>query len=193
VVGTIALTLSALTQVLVRSVYLRDPFADRTASALRDEGVREFVSDRVTDALIGQKPDLVAVRPFVLSAVNGLVGTRPFEGLVRQAAGKAHDVIFSEGSSGWSSPSRMWACWSREVLGRASPALAEKIPPTVTQSLATVSEGRTTALVVRLLRLGVKLRLEGPRGLPAGHLPAGAGGLVLAGPAARHRPGGHSP
>ncbi|MBS1241985.1 MAG: hypothetical protein H6R40_1412, partial [Gemmatimonadetes bacterium] len=160
VVGTLALLLSALSQVLVRSVYLKDSFADRTAGALEDPGVREFVADRVTEALIGQKPDLVAVRPFVLSAVHGLVGTRPFEGLVRQAAGKVHDVVFSEGVERVVIALPDVGVLVREVLGRASPALAEKIPPTVTQSLATVSEGKATALVVRLLRLGLQLRLQ---------------------------------
>ncbi len=160
VVGTIALTLAALSQVLVGSVYLKESFADRTASALEDPGVRSFVADRVTNALIGQKPDLVAVRPFVLSAVHGLVGTRPFEALVRQAAGKAHDVVFSEGVERVVIALPDVGSLVREVLGRASPALAEKIPPTVTQSLAKVSEGRTSQLVVQLLRLGLELRLE---------------------------------
>ncbi|HEX9165771.1 MAG TPA: hypothetical protein VF862_07650 [Gemmatimonadales bacterium] len=160
IIGTIALILSALSQVLVRSVYLKDSFADRTAGSLQDPGVREFVADRVTDALIGQKPDLVAVRPFVLSAVHGLVGTRPFEGLVRQAAGKVHDVVFSEGVERVVIALPDVGVLVREVLGRASPALAEKIPSTVTQSLATVSEGKISALVVRLLRLGLQLRLQ---------------------------------
>lgn len=119
--GTIALVLGAVA----------------LAAALHDPGVRDFVADRVTDLIISQQPNLIAVRPLVLTAVAGLVGTRPFEGLVRTAADRAHELAFSEGAERVVIALPDVGVLVRDVLARADPGLSARIPTRVQQSLAT--------------------------------------------------------
>jgi hypothetical protein len=158
--GTTMLGLGALLGVVGTSFFNRDAFADRTAAALHHAGVRAFLADRVTDAVIGQKPDLVAVRPFVLTAATGLVGTRPFEAIVRKAAGRAHQVVFSEGAERLVVALPDVGLLVRSVLERANPALAEKLPPQLQQTLASAGEGKSSEVILDLLRLGARLRLQ---------------------------------
>jgi hypothetical protein len=160
VVGTIALTLGALLSVVRFAVYERESFAERTAAALHDPGVRDFVSDRVTDAIISQRPDLIALRPFILAAANGLIGTRPFEGVVRTAANRVHELIFSEGAERVVVALPDVGLLVRDLLQRASPELAAKIPSNIQQSLATLSTGGPSQLALKLLRRNLRLRVN---------------------------------
>lgn len=168
VLGTTALTLCALLAVVTRSIFRRDAFAERTANALHSPAVREFVAERVTDVIIGGKPDLIAVRPFVLAAANGLVGTRPFEGLVRTAAAKAHQVVFSEGAQRVVIALPDVGVLIRGVLERANPEMAEKIPARLQERIATMGDNRSSELVLQVLRLGSRLRLDAVLLLAAG-------------------------
>jgi hypothetical protein len=199
--GTVVLCLSALLAVAGRSIFSSDAFADHTARALEDPGVRAFVADRVTSGIIGQKPDLVAVRPFVLAATTGLVGTRPFEGLVRQAAKQAHRLTFSEGVERVVVVLPDVGVLVRGVLEQAGPGMAEKIPRQFEERLASIgnsSASRTfldvlqaghrfwtrfsLAMVGGLLLLGLSVWLEPDRrrGTTRAGLALAGAGLVLA-------------
>jgi hypothetical protein len=160
VLGAVALAAAALLSVVRWSIYDREAFSDRTAAALRDSGVRDFVADRVTDLIINQQPNLIAVRPLVLTAVDGLVSTRPFEGLARSAAEQAHELAFSEGAERVVIALPDVGVLVRDVLARADPGLSARIPTRVQQSLTTLGDGRPSELVLNLLRLGRRLQLN---------------------------------
>src|SRR4051812_24646324 len=72
-----------------------DNFADRAVEAVRHKEVRRAVAERiVTEAINRGSPDLVAARPLLRSAVEVVIRTPAFEGLVRAAARQTHRVLF---------------------------------------------------------------------------------------------------
>ena len=50
---------------LDRAVFDSDAFADRATTALADQEVRAFISERVTDEAVKARPDLVSVRQVI--------------------------------------------------------------------------------------------------------------------------------
>jgi hypothetical protein len=78
-----------------RALFDSDQFANRATAALQDPSVRELVADRVTDDLLLQaQPDLLAARPIIASAVDGIVAGEAFASLFRRAARDAHRALF---------------------------------------------------------------------------------------------------
>jgi hypothetical protein len=78
-----------------RALFDSDQFANRATAALQDPSVRELVADRVTDdLLLRAQPDLLAARPIIASAVDGIVGGDAFASLFRRAARDAHRAVF---------------------------------------------------------------------------------------------------
>ncbi|WP_320671616.1 hypothetical protein [Patulibacter defluvii] len=76
-----------------------EQFADRATAALRDDSVRSLTAEAVTDQLIlRQQADLIAARPLIESAVDGVVGSRAFTGLFRLAVRDLHRSLL-DGSS----------------------------------------------------------------------------------------------
>jgi uncharacterized membrane protein HdeD (DUF308 family) len=72
-----------------------EQFADRATAALRDTSVREAIAERVTDELLlPAKPDLLAARPIVVSAVSGVVGGDAFASLFRRGVLDVHRAVF---------------------------------------------------------------------------------------------------
>ena len=73
----------------------RDAFADRAAAAFDRPEVRRVVAREVVVQLIDRgSTDLVAARPVLEGVVEALVGTPPFQRLVRAAAAQSHQVLF---------------------------------------------------------------------------------------------------
>ncbi len=85
----------------VLALYLRfevaeqDAFADRAAAAFDRPEVRRVVAREVVVQLIDRgSTDLVAARPVLEGVVEALVGTPPFQRLVRAAAAQSHQLLF---------------------------------------------------------------------------------------------------
>ena len=73
----------------------RDAFADRTAAAFDRPEVRRVVAREVVVELIDRgSTDLVSARPVLEGVVEALVGTPPFQRLVRAAAAQSHQLLF---------------------------------------------------------------------------------------------------
>src|SRR4051812_11505185 len=90
-----ALLLGAtLTAYAWRVLFDSGQFSTRAAAALRDAGVREAIAGRVTDELVSRHPDLLAVRPAVVTAVSGVVGGDAFANLFRRGVGDVHAAVF---------------------------------------------------------------------------------------------------
>ncbi|MGE4428065.1 MAG: hypothetical protein AB7G37_16565, partial [Solirubrobacteraceae bacterium] len=100
VLACVALLAAVVTGYVRRVAVNADQFADRTAAALRDEGVRTVAAKRITDELVrGTDGDLLAVRPIVQGVVESVVGGRAFTGLVRLAVRDVHRAIFARSES----------------------------------------------------------------------------------------------
>jgi uncharacterized protein with GYD domain len=68
------------------TVFSAAGFADRAAATLDRSPVRAAVARQVSDAAVQAQPDLVAVRPLIETAANGILRTEAFRALLRAAA-----------------------------------------------------------------------------------------------------------
>jgi hypothetical protein len=94
IAAAITLGIGGLLIYAERALFSSDGFADRTAAAVGTAPVGDAVAGRLTDAVIGVSPDLVALRPIVELAARGVVRTAAFRSLVRRAALGAHRSAF---------------------------------------------------------------------------------------------------
>jgi hypothetical protein len=101
VVRALVVTASVLLLLALAAGYVRraavdsDQFANRAASALRDESVRAVISERVTDdVVLAGAADLITARPIIQSAASGIVGSGAFTSLFETAVRDIHRALF---------------------------------------------------------------------------------------------------
>jgi hypothetical protein len=110
------------------AIFDSEQFADRSAAALQDPGVRAWVGERVTDQLVLRNDqDLIAVRPLIASGVSGVVGGSAFAGLFRRAVLDAHRAIFAG--------DRDTVTLTLADVGTVVAAALEKLDPTLADEL----------------------------------------------------------
>jgi hypothetical protein len=74
VAGTIAF-------VSARNLFNARIFGGRIGRSLSDPGMAAYAGDRISGAIVKQRPDLIAVRPLLVAAATSMVTTRPFVAL----------------------------------------------------------------------------------------------------------------
>src|SRR4051794_28941113 len=84
--AAVALTTAVVAGFAQRNVFSADGFAERTKATLRPDPGSDALAGRLSDAAIRARPDLIAVRPLVTSAAEGVVRSEAFRSLVRAAA-----------------------------------------------------------------------------------------------------------
>jgi hypothetical protein len=176
-----------------------DRFADRAVGALHDSRVREAVADRVVTAAIDHgNRDLLTARPLLLSAVQTVILTAPFQELLRAAVRQAHRVLFSASNPTISIDIRQTAQLLEPAIRSVDPQLADDLPRRLNVPLATLDKRafaadtiqaadavRALALVlpfVAALLLTGSVLLASNRGFALRHAPlavAAGMGLVL--------------
>jgi hypothetical protein len=201
-IGAGCTALGAVGSTLSRSVFDPVAFGDRAAASLSDPRVAAFAADRITSALLEQKPDLVAVRPLILGVTEGLMASESMRGLVRAAARSAHRAFFAEGTRRIVLSVPDAGILLRGAFERASPKLAEQIPERLQAVAASLDAGRGARIAVDawklqgelarvvkilllggalLIGLGIALAEDRRRGLVgAGVVLLGAGLMVAA-------------
>src|SRR5262249_59593479 len=83
VAGIVLVAVGATVGQVRRGLFDSDAFADRLAASLADPRVSAFVAERITDEVVREKPDLVAVRPLIVSTAHGVVSADAFRSIVR--------------------------------------------------------------------------------------------------------------
>jgi hypothetical protein len=133
-------------------------FAGRLSASLEDERVARYVADRLTDAVVQQQPDLIAVRPLILSTVTGIVRSDAFRGVVRTAARTTHRAVLERGGRRVLLSLPDLGILLRSALEQASPALAARVPRDLEARLASGQAERRAEAFLRFLALGERLR-----------------------------------
>ena len=159
VLGAILAGLAGFFVITTRSVLDPDRFGANVAASLQDERVANFVANELTNAIISQRPDLVAVRPVLLSTVQGIVKSAPFRALVSRSARATHRFFFEQAGSRIVLSLPDIGAVVRSALAQASPELAAKIPPGLEAQLATGSAEKAITGFIRLWAFGDKLRV----------------------------------
>jgi hypothetical protein len=168
VVGVVLFAASAALLIVRRSLFDSDTFADRVAGSLGDRRVSAYVADELTGAVLREKPDLVAVRPVLLSGAQGLVESDAFQGVVRAAARQAHAAALSPGGRNLLLSIPDFGVVLRGALSNANPTLAARVPPRLSTAIATLGGRGASRFVVDMWRLGRTLAWAAWLGLGAG-------------------------
>jgi hypothetical protein len=73
--SALALATAGLLAYADHTVFASDPFADRAAATLDTAPVRAAAARRLTDVVVGARPDLLGLRPIIELAARAVVGT----------------------------------------------------------------------------------------------------------------------
>ncbi len=161
--GTVAAILRVLGAVLVlagvlaayasRTLLDGRVFARQLAGSLEDERVASYLADRLTQAVVLERPDLVAVRPVVVTGVRALIQTDTFRSIVQHGAREAHRSVV-DGAAGrliLSLPD--FGAVLRSALA-TNPTLGDRLPPRLSSEVGRLSDLPLSQQAARWLRLG---------------------------------------
>ena len=129
--GVVLTAAGALAIDAARGILNGEAMADRTAAALDDPRVGAFVADRLTNAVLAEKPDLVAFRPIIAATAGGLVETAPFRAIVRSAVRTAHRSALSTTGQRVLVSLPDVGVLVQSAVQSMSPEMADKIPPRI--------------------------------------------------------------
>jgi hypothetical protein len=160
-----------------RVIYNPAAFAERAALSLGDPRVAGFVAERIADQAIARKPDLVAVRPIVVTAARTVVASEPFRIVFRGAAQRAHELAFSRQAQSVVMSLPDFAVLLNGAVSRMDPSLAKRLPSPLGAQLGQDVEHAMGAGTLRLLQATSRLRRFTRLALLAGL--AGIAGSVL--------------
>ena len=156
--GALCCGLGAVSFVVLHNIFDPVTFGRRAAESLSDPGVAAYAANLVTNRVLARKPDLIAFRPMLLSATESVVASKPFGSVLEKAAAKAHQTLFSEQSQNVLLSLPDLNILVHEAVESANPALAAKIPKSFDTNIGKLAEGKTAALILRLVRFGSRLK-----------------------------------
>src|SRR3954470_24561804 len=123
-------------------------FADRLASALRDEDVRAVLAQQVTAAIEQGRPDLIAARPVIQAATARVAASSQFQAAVRAAAVELHASVFEQDRETAALTVPDAGVLVVDAVRRVSPQLAERLSASIESrsvSVVTVRDEATAA------------------------------------------------
>src|SRR4051812_41520740 len=136
-----ALAVSGLLLYAERTMFGSDPFADRAEAAFTLPAVRDATARRLTDAVIGARPNLVGLRPLLELGARQAVGTAPLRSLVRRAALDAHRSAFDAHRRELTVQLDDAGLVLAAALRRIDPRLEQRLPVRVVTRVARIKGG----------------------------------------------------
>ncbi len=134
-----------------------DRFGANIAASLSDDRVAQYVASQLTDAIISQRPNLLAVRPVLLGSVQSIVRSTAFRAIAARSARTTHRFFFEQAGSRIVLSLPDVGAVVRGALSQASPELAAKIPPGLEAKLATGKAEKAITSFIRLWQFGDRL------------------------------------
>ena len=123
------------------TVFASDPFADRAAATLDAAPVRDAAARRLTNVVVGARPNLVGLRPIIELGARAVVATPQFRSLVRRAALDAHRSAFDAQARGLTLQIRDAGLLVADVVQRLAPRAADRMPTRVVARVARIHGG----------------------------------------------------
>jgi hypothetical protein len=167
VLAALAIAVGGLFLYAGHALFDSDAFADRVTASLKTAPVRNAAARRLTDAVLGLKPDLVALRPIVELGARGVVASPPFRALVRGAALDSHRAAFDREQDSVTVRVRDAGVLLAGAVRRLRPDAAPRIPPGVTVRVARI-KGGVDGFMLSLAEASERARLAGPIALAIG-------------------------
>jgi hypothetical protein len=175
ILGIALVVICGATVYFGRALLDRDAFAARLVAALDRPHASAFVAKQITDRLVAAKPDLIGVRPLIISISESTVRSNAFEALALRGARNAHHLVVSEGAEQLLLSIPDVHILLRGALAAVDPEIARSLPDEEQPIIETRPSANVAGLVVTLLRDAAALRLLARIGLVVGIL------LVIAG------------
>lgn len=141
VLAAVALMTAVVAAYADREVFDADAFAAHAEEALRQPAVSAEVARRLTDAAIRAEPDLVAIRPLVVSVAEGVVRSSAFGALVRGAVRDVHRSAFDADATTVTLTVADVGLLLADALDSLRPDLAARIPDTLRVALTDRTSG----------------------------------------------------
>src|SRR6476660_7080533 len=167
VLAALAIAVGGLFLYAGHALFDSDAFADRVTASLKTAPVRNAAARRLTDAVLGLKPDLVALRPIVELGARGVVASPPFRALVRGAALDSHRAAFDREQDSVTVRVRDAGVLLAGAVRRLRPDAAPRIPPGVTVRVARI-KGGVDGFMLSLAEASERARVAGPIALAIG-------------------------
>lgn len=154
VLGAVLFFVSGVLLTTGRGILDPDSFARRLSGSLHDERVAAFVADRITDGIVQQRPNLIALRPVLETSVRSVVRSEAFGAVVRTGARSLHRALFESAGERVVLALPDISALVRGALTQAAPQLADKLPPEIETVLTSESTQRVIATFLRIWRIG---------------------------------------
>ncbi len=166
--GVLLVALGATLAQVWSGLFDSQTFADQLAESLNDERVSAYVADEITSAVLREKPDLVGVRPIILSTAQGAVSSEAFRSIVRVTAREGHAAVLSQGGRNLLLSVPDAGVVLQGALANANPALAARIPRQISGAIANIGVTGTSRFVVEMWQMGRRLAWAAPAGVAVG-------------------------
>jgi hypothetical protein len=173
--GVVLIVICGATVYFGRALLDRDAFAARLVAALDRPHASAFVAEQITDRLVAAKPDLIGVRPLIISIAESTVRSSAFEALALRGARNAHHLVVSEGAEQLLLSIPDVHILLRGALAAIDPEITRSLPEEEQPIVETRLSDTVPGLVVTLLQDAARIRLLARIGLVLGIL------LVVAG------------
>jgi hypothetical protein len=155
--GILFILTATLLGYATRSLFEEHAFAARISASLEDPRVANFAADRIADAVIRTKPDLIGLRPVIVGVARSVVSSAPFRAAVRRSARAMHHAVMSGTGANLVLDVQDLGVLL-ESAAMTNPKIAEKIPPRVTAALGDLRALPGGERAVRLVRFANRLR-----------------------------------
>jgi len=155
--GVVLLVLTTIVLVTARGILDPDPFSRRLASSLGRQPVVDYLAQQITDGIVAQRPNLVALKPILEGSVRGVVASEPFRALVRRSARSAHHAMFEAAGQRVVLALPDFSALVRGALSQVSPDMAAKLPPFLETGLGSEKTQHALSLFIRFWQWGTIL------------------------------------
>ena len=152
VLACVLLIAATLVAYASRVLFDSGRFSARATVALKSATVREAIAERLTGEIVRRHPDLLAVRPAVVSAVSGVVGGDAFSGLFRRGVRDVHGAVFRRERDTVTLTIADVGIVVAEALRVLEPARASELEPRERVTLLERDLGTATGDLARLAR-----------------------------------------
>jgi hypothetical protein len=175
----LAVTLLLLSLVALyanRVLFDSGQFANHVGAAVEEPAVKDEIGRRITDGIVEQQPDLIAVRPVIEGVAGGVVGSGAFDDLLRAAVRDVHRAIFKRDQN----TVTLTVADVGVVVGAALEQLAPRIAKRIrSRATAPILDGEPPSWLLDLARVAKDVE-ELAVILVVLAIVAAAGGLALA-------------
>lgn len=139
----VAAVLLVVSQLLLfgrMTLFNADRFADRSVEAIQQPAVSAAVTEQIVDRIVADgNPDLVAVRPLLLSVTESVVQSNTFEQLFRKAVIQTHGSVFEGNRESLVVLVSNAVVLVSTALEKINPSVARQIPKDTAASIVRIS------------------------------------------------------